>query len=234
MKKLVSLALTLPLFAGTVLPVFAQTPTFTPGTIEGPMKTNGVRQELHQQLQQDRADFKTQQTEIKQQTKDQLQQARAEFQQKLSQIKDQRKQQITSQIDQKIQQVNQLRTTQMQQALTELSSIVDKLASKEATLQGGDTASVSALIASARSSIATAQQAVASQAAKSYVIQIASESALKSNVGTTLRSFTSDMKQTFKTVQEARKSVVEAARALARIKHEAVISSTPASESANQ
>lgn len=234
MKKLLAVSLSFSLLLTTTFPAFAQNSAFPGGSDTS--SGNASSQQMHEQIQQAKLLSQQERQETRQQTKESMQQARAQFKTQLAQIKDQRKQQLTQQIDERIQTVNQLRTAQMSKALSKLSTILDSVASKEASIQqqGVDTASVSALITAARSAIAASQQAVASQAANDYVIQIASESALKANVGTTVRSFTSDMRETFTTVKAARKAVVEAARALARMRHEAGNSSTPASESANQ
>jgi hypothetical protein len=88
------------------------------------------------------------------------------------------------------------------------------------------------LISDARSAIATSQQAVASQAASSYVIQISSENGLRNDVQTTVKQFHTDLKQTFQTVKTARDAVVAAARALAHARPESVNPDTTASQAA--
>lgn len=148
-----------------------------------------------------------------------LQEKQRDFKERVLTIKDQRKQTVVTNIDTKIQTINERRTTQMEQALERLSDIIDRIASKAALAKdaGVDTQIADALIIQAKESLATAQTALNTQAAKTYVIVIEDETTLRATVGETISELTQDLRIVYQLVIDVRQKVVLAAREVAKI-----------------
>lgn len=138
---------------------------------------------------------------------------KAEFKEKLQQLTDSDKQAIVEKIDTRITSTNASQTAKWMESLTKMESLLAKFTAQEATLKaaGEDTTALAAAITSAQIAVATAKTAVNTQASKEYVINITSEKALRTNVGSTVSQFRVDSRTTRQTVIAARTAVVKAA-----------------------
>lgn len=204
MRRLVALTLLL-LFAISATPyAFAQTRSNT--NVASP--ASPLRQAMTERKDAIQA--------AKEQFKASLQEQRTAFKQKLAQIKDQRKKATVEQIDTHIQNINIRSTTMMSNSLTRLSTILDRAATKASTLNPTGTQDANPPVNEARTKIAIAQEAVASQAAKQYVISITDETNLGQAVRTTLNLLRTDLKATHTLVVDAKMTVVNAIRTLAK------------------
>ncbi len=176
--------------------------------------------------------MKQQMREEKQQMQSMFKQKREEFKEKIAQIKDTKKQGALTRIDEKISMINSRRTTSMNNHLTKLTAILDKVASKAAISkqQGYDTTQADKAIADAYANLLSAKASVSAQSEKEYVIEIQDESNLKETVGQTIKTLLEDLKTTYQNVINARQSVLEAAREVAKLKNQS--RSAPATNSA--
>ena len=119
---------------------------------------------------------------------------RQEFNAGLEKIKDQKKITLVKRIDEKLAIVNKKHTDRFAQVLSNLQTILDKL--------GEDVDKVEA-----QAAIDSANAAVEAQAAKTYVITISTESALKSDVGAVTSQLRLDLSATHKLVVDAKQTV---------------------------
>lgn len=145
-----------------------------------------------------------------------LQQEREDFKQKVAQIRDQNRQRLVTNIDERIQTVNKKWTDHWSTALDRLDTILGKI---ETRLQnyGGDTSEIDSAITDAKDAIATARDAVDTQAQKDYVLQITDESTLGSGMRTLISQFHDDLKTTRETVSTAWQAVHDVFVAVMRV-----------------
>ncbi|PIR59703.1 MAG: hypothetical protein COU68_04185 [Candidatus Pacebacteria bacterium CG10_big_fil_rev_8_21_14_0_10_45_6] len=113
-------------------------------------------------------------------------------------------------LDTRIQEVNKQATTHMAENLTRLTAILDKVATKASVLSPE-----AAAITTAKTALAKAHEAVASQAAKQYVISITTEESLGQAVRATLALVRADLRTTHAVVSEAKTAVIAAIRIVA-------------------
>lgn len=130
---------------------------------------------------------------------------RDEFRQKLTQIRDERKQKIVENLATRIANVNTKWVEHWNNVLARLENILAKIEERS----GGEVDT-----ASAEAAIATAQEAVNTQAGKTYEIEITDEETLGENVSKTLGEFHKDLRVVHALVKTAREEVVKALRAL--------------------
>lgn len=122
-----------------------------------------------------------------------------EFKAKLQAIKDQKKKALVERIDTKLMNANIKHTDRFTHVLSNLQTILDKIS--------GDVDK-----AEAQASIDSAKAAVEAQAAKTYIITISAESALRSDVGAVTSQLRQELMATYKLVIDA-KQAVQALRA---------------------
>lgn len=145
---------------------------------------------------------------------------KAEFKEKLQTIKDEVKKKVVERIDSRLEAVNQKVTDRFSAILDKLEEILRRLAGRaqDAKLQGKDTGEVDLAIGSAQAAIDNVKIAVASQAANLYVIEIASESALRIDVGSVVSLLRSDLKDVHKLIVEAKQAVQNVVMELAKLR----------------
>lgn len=215
-----------------VSPTFARegsTDATTPAAVRESIKEK--RQETKTAIQEKRAETKTtiqaQRESLRETIKMKRQEAseaaksrREAFQAKKAVIKDERKKAILDRADKRLSEINTKRTDQMTEFLERLVKILDKIEMRKdkAKANGKDVSAVETAIVSARAAIKTAQDAVAAQAGKSYVITITDETALKGAVGSTTSTLQSDLQATRKKVIDAKQAVAQVYAAIASVK----------------
>ncbi len=150
----------------------------------------------------------------KDEMKNKMMEARTAFKEKLQGIKDARKQKTVENIDARISEMNKKRTDMMNEKFTRLSSILEKISAKVATLkaEGKSTITLETDITTATTAIQTAKDAVTTQAAKDYIMDVTTENALKTDAQEVVKTFIADMKITMGQVATAQKAVAKAAR----------------------
>ncbi|MDO8270017.1 MAG: hypothetical protein Q7T54_05120 [Candidatus Levybacteria bacterium] len=171
--------------------------------------------------------LRTTRAEAKDAMKDKISQARDEFKERLATIKDQRKLNILTNLDRKFGEINKNRTTQMGERVARLTTILTTISTKGATLkeEGKNTTTLDANIKSAQTALDSAKTAIDTQAAKDYIINVTTETALKNAASTIVQQFITDMKAVHKTVVDAQAAVRKAHTELAKLSGDA--SATP-------
>lgn len=119
---------------------------------------------------------------------------REEFKAKLQTIRDEKKKAIVERIDAKLATVNAKHTDRFTQVLSNLQIVLDKIAEDIDKTE-------------AQAAIDAAKLAVENQAAKTYIITISTDSALRSDVGTVTSQLRQDLTGTHKAVIAAKKAV---------------------------
>lgn len=145
---------------------------------------------------------------------------REEFKEHLQTIRDTAKRRLVERIDTRMGSVNQRATNRFSAVLDKLQSILNRFVGKaeEAKLKGIDTTTINSAIESAQGSIDNAKAVVASQAANLYVIEIASESALKVNVGSVVSELKNDLRDVHKLVVDAKQAVQKVVMEFAKLR----------------
>lgn len=152
--------------------------------------------------------------------RDEMKIKRDEFKTRLLTIRDEVKRKVIERIDIKMDNTNKKVTSRFSTILDKLQSILNRLIGKaqETKLEGKDTADLDSAIGTAQAAIDNAKAAVSSQSANMYVIEIASESALKTDVGTTVSQLRADLKDVHKIVIEAKQAVQQVVMEMAKLK----------------
>lgn len=136
---------------------------------------------------------------------------RQHFQEELKIVKDQRKKLILEKLGDKMNQVNTNRVNHWQQVLTRLKDVLNRI---KATNKHNT--ELDAAIVTADAKIAAAQAAVNAQSTKTYTIEIASGSALKSSAGGAISAEQHDLQGVLKLINDAKQSVFKALMLLKR------------------
>jgi len=150
--------------------------------------------------------------ERRQETRDTIQARGEEFKQRLQELRDQRKRVIVERMDTRMATVNKKATARFSAALEKIQTILNKIIEKAGLLKakGVDTTALDSATASAQIAIDNAKAVVASQSGMVYVMQIASESALRENVGSTVSELRLDLRDAHKAVVDAKQAVMKA------------------------
>jgi hypothetical protein len=132
--------------------------------------------------------------------KDRVEERKQEFQDRLQNIKDERKQRIVANLAERFMHVNEKWTEHWTNMLGRLSEITAKMSGEGVDTEAADAA------------IASAQEAVETQAGKDYEIEITDENNLREEVQALVAIFKEDMRSTLSSVQNAKKEVQTAFR----------------------
>lgn len=156
---------------------------------------------LKQQMTDLRTDRKNAISQIRDKTRLEIQALRDQFKVRLQTIKDARKRALTQKLDLNISSANIKHTARFTVVLTKLQEALDKISPDVKNPK------ILSDIKEAQAKIDVAKEAVASQAAKVYTIEITDETALRKSVGTTISQFRKDLMQVHKLVIEAKQAV---------------------------
>lgn len=136
-----------------------------------------------------------------------------------SAIRDAKKQEILAKIEDKLNKINERRTDHFLKVLARLREILAKIQSRSdrAEANGKNVATVDTAIAAAQAAIDTAETAVNAQADKIYKLTVDDETTARNDVGAALKKLQEDLRGVWQIVQDARKAVFAALRALVAI-----------------
>ncbi len=167
--------------------------------------------------------------DAKEAMQDKMSEARDAFKQKISEFKDKQKVTRLTNLDTKLNEINKRKTTQMSERLEKLTEILGRISTKGADLesQGENTTTLNTSITSAQTAIDTAKTKVDEQAAKDYVVDVTTETALRANASATLKQFRTDLTATHKSVVDAQVAVRKAFAELQKLVGTAVETATP-------
>lgn len=129
---------------------------------------------------------------------------------RLANFKDQRKAQTTERVNTNLAKINKQRTDMMMAHLDRMSSILSRLDSRVANVTDKDTSPAKNQIASASSAITTAKEAVASESAKDYTIDVTSEGTVRKDAQTARDSLYTDLRSVHQLLVNARQALAKA------------------------
>lgn len=145
---------------------------------------------------------------------------REEFNKRLQTIGDEGKRMLVERIDTKMGRVNQSVTNRFSIVLDKLQSILNRFIGKaqDAKAKGIDTSAVDSAIESAQIALGNAKTLAASQAANLYVVDIASQSALRVSVGSVVSQLRSDLRDVHKAMVDAKQAVQKVVMEFAKLR----------------
>lgn len=149
---------------------------------------------LKEQMQLLKDEKQTTVSKIRDEARAMIQAKRDEFKARLRTIKDEKRKALVERIDAKLISVNIKHTARFTHVLDNLQILLDRMGQDVDVTQ-------------AQAAIDAARIAVETQAAKTYTITIATETALKSDVGTVTSQLRHDLMATHKTVVDAKQAV---------------------------
>lgn len=158
----------------------------------------------------------------RQETKTILKDKREEFREKLQTIRDEKKRAMVERIDEKISRMNHTHTARFSKTLEKLEMILNRIAEHAQNLKskGIDTSKLDSAVASAKTAINSAKVAIEIQAAKTYTMDVASETRLKTTVGSIVSMFRKDLRDVHKAVVDAKQAVQSAEMELVKVRGE--------------
>lgn len=135
-------------------------------------------------------------------------------QNRFQEIKSEKKRVVLKRIETKMAAINKKRTDRWVALLDKLSSFLNSIREKQAAAKsaGRDTASLDVAILAAKSAIDRAKEAVATQAAKQYILEVTDQPTLRQQVGAVMSKLQRDLRDTHKVVVEAKQAVSRAAQ----------------------
>lgn len=151
--------------------------------------------------------------------KEEFKAKREEFKEKIQTIKDEKKKAVVDRLDAKMNNVNTNRTARFTSAISKLRAILGKIQDKAtaAKTSGKDTSTLDTALLDAQTALDAAEEAIAVQAEKEYVITVEDESTLRSTVGSTTKQLQEDLRATHKLVVGAKQAVQNARKELASL-----------------
>lgn len=136
---------------------------------------------------------------------------------KLLKFKDQRKAQTTERVNTNLAKVNKNRTDMMMVHLDRMSNILIRLEGRVGNITDKDTTMAKGEIASASATIATAKEAVASQSAKDYTIELTTETNVRRDAQASRESLHADLRSVHQLVVDARQALSKAISETAKL-----------------
>lgn len=138
-----------------------------------------------------------------------LEQKREEFSERLHLVRDEKKQESLVRINDNLSKINEKWVAHWNRVLVRLSEILVKIEAR-ADAAGADKTAIN----SAKTAIGRAQDAVNTQAGKTYVIEIVDEASLGETVSSAIAGLRNDMSVVKAAVMDARDAVANALRVL--------------------
>lgn len=159
-----------------------------------------------------------------------IQAKRDEFKTKLAELGDQRKKLTVERIDTRLSTINENGVQRFSLAIEKLEKLLDKFSQRVqvAKNEGKNTTEAEGAVTTAELAINDAKEAVATQSAKDYTVEIVDETTLKNTVGQQVSSLEHDLKAVFATVKTAKQKVMDVARAVAKLRSTEKISTPSA------
>lgn len=150
--------------------------------------------------------------EAKDEMMEKTSEARDAFKERIKEIQDAAKQTILEKIVDRINSNNQNKTMKMSERLERLTSILTKVSEMATDLAENDVnvTTLNRLITAANTAIETAKESVSEQMEKEYLVDITTDSALRTNARATIQEYITDIKAVFQDVVAAHRAVVQA------------------------
>ncbi|MDO8664354.1 MAG: hypothetical protein Q7K44_02280 [Candidatus Liptonbacteria bacterium] len=187
--------------------------------MQAKQEIQNARQTIQQRIQTEKENFKKTIEAKRVELQSTVQTRRDELKTKLQNIKDARKKAAVERVDKSIADLNSRMTTHYVNVLDQIADVLKRVVSRTDTAQanGKEVTAVRTTITNAENAIAAARVAVSAQVSKTYSINITSDTALRSDVGTTRQALNGDLKKVGDAVRAARDATRQAAVSLAQI-----------------
>lgn len=145
--------------------------------------------------------------------------ARQALQEKLAQFRDDRKKQIVERLAKSLDELNTKMVRQFSEIVDKLDELLVSIGSRadKAEANGRDVSAVRSALTSAQTAVAAAREAVRTQAAKTYPVNLTSEDTARTDIAPVKQALEADLKAVRTLVQAARQAVAAAAQALRQI-----------------
>lgn len=181
------------------------------------------REEIQKQFEVKREEFRQQLEAKREETKSKIEAEREALKARLAKVKDEKKRQAVERIANQIAELNTRRLNHFSEVLNKLERVLERIISRieKAAARGLDVALPRVEVENAKSAIATAREAIKTQAGKVYTVlaSTTTESNLKGVVGNVRGAFHEDLKKAEAAVKAARDAVHKVATTLAQIKY---------------
>lgn len=176
-------------------------------------------EQVKQNIEDRREEFKKTMEAKREEVKQMIETRREELKKKLETIRDGKKRTAVETIDKRLEEINANRVEHFSKAVDQLEKVLQNVESRAAKAEeaGRDIAGVKADITAAEMAIAAARAAIVAQSAKSYVLTINQEDALRVDVGKTRQALQNDLKVVFDAAKAVREAIRKAATDLAKI-----------------
>jgi len=177
-------------------------------------------EEARRQIVENREEFRKQLEEGREEARTTLEQNREALQQKIAALKDERKKESVADFSEKTSDLNVRYTDHLTAVVNNIEVISQGIISRmeKASVDGKDVSGVREAITKAEEKIAAARSAIVAQASKTYPIDAAiTDENAKVEISAVRDGLRKDLQAVKDAVLEARRSVSEAAVALARI-----------------
>ena len=177
------------------------------------------RMEAKNLMEQKKAEFKNKVETARTELKTRIETKKQELKTKLAKIKDERKKQVVEKIDGQLDELSKRRLNHFSQVLEQIEKVLDKISGRSAKAKdnGRDVSTIETVITEAEKVIAASREAVKTQAGKTYIITITTETALRQDVSKARQALHADLVKVEDTVKAAREAVRKAATTLAQI-----------------
>lgn len=182
-------------------------------------KAQEKREQVRENLKERRENLREKIQVKREEAKEKFKAKREAFTEKLAIIQDEKKKAIVERVDTKMANVNQHRTDSMSQALVKINEKLTILSQKidAAKAASKDTTAAEKALSDAQAAYDAAQTAVSAQAGNEYVVQIGTETTLRTNVDTTVSQLQQDLRTTHQTVVAAKQAAQNVVRELAKL-----------------
>lgn len=177
-----------------------------------------TRDQIRNTLDLKKDEFKKEVELKREEIKTKIELAKETLKIKLAKIKDQKKRETVSNINDKIVELNKKATDNLTKSVSQIEGVLTRIedrTNKEAA-KGIDVTKTKEAIAKAKISIEDAKKAILVQTAKTYTINITTETALKSTMSVVKEKLNTDIKTLRDVVKKAHVAVKEAAVTLAQ------------------
>ncbi len=163
----------------------------------------------------------------REEAKEKFETQREEFKKNMGEMKDSRKKTIVENVDLRINELNVQHTERLEVVLSKVSDILGRLEIKISSSEAIATSEATTAINEAKSMIATATEALTTQAGKEYVIDASDEANVRVEARKTFSIFKSDITAVHEKVKAARESVVNVARLYGQVQKNTRMSISP-------
>ncbi len=197
--------------------------------------TRDVKADIRDTIKDKREDLREAVKVKRDEAKEKINKEREEFKARLAKLKDERKKKIAENVEKQLHALNERMMDHYMDVLGKLKSSLSRIEERiaKAEARGLDVSEPKRLAVLAKAAIASAEEAVKAQAAKTYPIVFTDEATMKTAITAARKALHEDLRKIHEKVKDAREAVRNVAVALAKIvkpadRDDRVATTTPA------